>query len=254
MHGQFEETTSLGGRCESISAFFVELQELLAGKEKFILVFDGIDRQREAAPTLLPAIARLGETVCARYLKNQWLSTADEPQLSNLTTILIATTLQPHLLHHASIPHIHFPPYTRAETLSILSRTPLYALPPSSQSPHTTIDLNAEDTEWLWARFTAAVWDSLGQPAARSIPNFRDVCARLWPPFIQPILDGHYGAREFSKILVKNRSLFQSEDALSDSIVPTSTLSITTTKPKKRSSFPSRPQMHPTPPYPVYQS
>lgn len=62
-HGQLEEARTLDGRCESISAFVVELQDLLARKEKFILVFDGIDRQREAAPTLLPAITRLGEIV-----------------------------------------------------------------------------------------------------------------------------------------------------------------------------------------------
>ena len=62
-HGQFKEAAGLDGRCESISAFLVELQTLLAGEAKFVLVFDGIDRQREAAPTLLAAIARLGETV-----------------------------------------------------------------------------------------------------------------------------------------------------------------------------------------------
>lgn len=52
------------GRCESISAFVVQLQRLLEDQKKFILVFDNIDRQREAAPTLLPALARLGELVC----------------------------------------------------------------------------------------------------------------------------------------------------------------------------------------------
>ena len=62
-HGLSEEANGLDGRCESISAFVVELQRILEGREKFILVFDGIDRQREAAPTLLPAIARLGEIV-----------------------------------------------------------------------------------------------------------------------------------------------------------------------------------------------
>ena len=54
---------NIDGRCESISFFTVELQRLLEGREKFILVFDGIDRQRDAAPTLLPAIVRLGEMV-----------------------------------------------------------------------------------------------------------------------------------------------------------------------------------------------
>ncbi|KAL8906456.1 MAG: hypothetical protein Q9171_006268, partial [Xanthocarpia ochracea] len=52
---------SVDGRCESISAFVVQLRRLLEGQKKFILVFDNIDRQREAAPTLLPALARLGE-------------------------------------------------------------------------------------------------------------------------------------------------------------------------------------------------
>lgn len=58
-----ENMTNYDGRCDSISAFVVQLQCLLEGKGKFILVFDGIDRQREAPPTLLPAIARLGEIV-----------------------------------------------------------------------------------------------------------------------------------------------------------------------------------------------
>jgi len=53
----------LDGRCESISVLAVQLQQLLHRQKKFILVFDGIDRQREAPPTLLPAIVRLGEIV-----------------------------------------------------------------------------------------------------------------------------------------------------------------------------------------------
>ena len=141
----------------------------------------------------------------------------------------------PHLHHRASIPHIHFPPYTRAETLSILGRTPLplSSNQRSHRSLNDTIATSQDDVQWLWARFTAAVWDSLGQPAARTIPDFRDVCARLWPPFIQPIVDGHYGVREFSKLLVKNRSLFQSEQALLDGIVPPNPSS-TVFKPQKR--------------------
>ena len=62
-NGQLEEADKFDGRCESISAFTVELQRLLGESGTFILVFDGIDRQREAAPTLLPAITRLGEIV-----------------------------------------------------------------------------------------------------------------------------------------------------------------------------------------------
>jgi origin recognition complex subunit 5 len=60
------------GRCESLAQFVVELGMILNGrvpnsnmevKRRFVLVFDGIDRQREPPPTLLPALARLGELV-----------------------------------------------------------------------------------------------------------------------------------------------------------------------------------------------
>ena len=50
-------------RCESLSAFTVQLQRLLEGREKFVLVLDGVDRQRDAPPTLFPALARIGEVV-----------------------------------------------------------------------------------------------------------------------------------------------------------------------------------------------
>ncbi|KAL8739394.1 MAG: hypothetical protein Q9190_007802, partial [Brigantiaea leucoxantha] len=57
-HGPSQD---IDGRCENISAFVVQLQHLLQNQQKFILVFDGIDRQRECPPTLIPALVRLGE-------------------------------------------------------------------------------------------------------------------------------------------------------------------------------------------------
>jgi origin recognition complex subunit 5 len=51
------------GRCENISTLVSHLQKMLRSHDKFVLVFDGIDQQREAPPTLLPALARLGEFV-----------------------------------------------------------------------------------------------------------------------------------------------------------------------------------------------
>ena len=59
----FSAFNDIDGRCENLSALAVQLQRLLGGRKKFILVFDGIDKQREAQPTLLSAIGRLGEIV-----------------------------------------------------------------------------------------------------------------------------------------------------------------------------------------------
>ena len=124
------------------------------------------------------------------------------------------------------MPHIYFAPYTRAETLSILTKDvlPIYTTTSTSTSTQEETgsqqDITSEDAAWLWTRFIAAAWDSLGQNVARDIVSFREVCTRLWPPFVQPITDGLYGVREFSKLMVRNRGLFQSEAALLDTIIP----------------------------------
>lgn len=55
------------GKCEHISTLAVLLADALYSKRgevhKFVLVLDGIDKQREAPYTLLSALARLGEVV-----------------------------------------------------------------------------------------------------------------------------------------------------------------------------------------------
>jgi len=77
------------GRCENLAQLAVEVGKLLestSGKismnlhdeascTRFILVFDGIDGQRDAPPTLMPALARLGEIVsCSSLLKSTSLT------------------------------------------------------------------------------------------------------------------------------------------------------------------------------------
>jgi origin recognition complex subunit 5 len=56
---------ALPGRCESISVLENHLEDTLKHleTERFVLVLDGIDRQREAPSTLLPALARFGAIV-----------------------------------------------------------------------------------------------------------------------------------------------------------------------------------------------
>lgn len=63
------------GRCEQVSTLLILLNDIFAaarngemsngevGGADFVLVLDGIDRQREASQMLLAALARLGEMV-----------------------------------------------------------------------------------------------------------------------------------------------------------------------------------------------
>lgn len=76
-------------RCENLAQLAVGISRLLEGRIqsnpdglsypngfKFVIVLDGIDRQRDAPPTLLPALARLAEMVSWRRL---WLHSAIWP-------------------------------------------------------------------------------------------------------------------------------------------------------------------------------
>lgn len=81
-------------RCENLAQLVVGLGKLLEryrdgyprdhgrlGDQgmRFVLVFDGIDRQRDAPNTLLPALARMGEVVRYTYLLTQKTSTKHMP-------------------------------------------------------------------------------------------------------------------------------------------------------------------------------
>jgi origin recognition complex subunit 5 len=53
-------------RCDSLNGLVNQLEKILHGQPRLILVFDGIDRQREAPPTLMTALARFGSIVSVR--------------------------------------------------------------------------------------------------------------------------------------------------------------------------------------------
>ncbi|KAK3320972.1 origin recognition complex subunit 5 C-terminus-domain-containing protein [Cercophora scortea] len=183
-------------KCETVSQLTVALSKMLKytprpDNFRFVLVFDGIDRQREAPPTLLPALARLSEII------------------PNITTVFIATSPPAGFLHTPFVSHIHFPNYTKPEFVAILGASPPTPLPNTTQ---------AETTE-LWARFTAAVHDALARAASRILPSLRHACQALWPRFTAPILAGTHAPREFSKLLVAARVHFRDERLLDPGIV-----------------------------------
>lgn len=189
-------------RCENLSTLTSSVERLLEGTDKFVLVLDGIDEQREAPPTLLPTLARLGHIIPC------------------LSIVMIVTFPHPRLLHLPGAPHIYFSPYTREQVIQIACCQPQAIFSePLSPSANYSEELAAEDDAWLWSRFCAAVWDSLASGAARDIVAFRSILDKLWRPFVQPIVDGTYGTRDFTKLMVAQRRLFQAESCLLDSVI-----------------------------------
>ncbi|KAL4884384.1 hypothetical protein BJY04DRAFT_225628 [Aspergillus karnatakaensis] len=205
--GRRDEWEKFGkGRCEHVSSLAVLLGECLApspgfgkGVEKFVLVLDGIDKQREAPPTLLSALARLGEMI---------------PPLS--VVLILSSTPRPLFLQAVGVPHVNFLPYARKEAIAIILNAGAPAV----------LGLPVETSVQLYTHFVSAVYDSLVGPTASSIPVFKSICEKLWPQFVSPITSGEAppGDSEdwdFSRLLVKNRSLFrrQGESALVHRIV-----------------------------------
>lgn len=164
--------------------------------------------------------------------------------------MILSSTPRPLFLQASGVPHISFPPYTRKESIAII----LAAGAPAA------LDLPAETSAQLYPHFVSAVYDSLVGPTASSIPVFRNICEKLWPQFVSPITNGETppGGNEewdFSRLLVKSRSLFrrQGEDALVHRIVTEDALPSTTNgplfKPSSLLSAVSAPSPLPTLPY-----
>jgi origin recognition complex subunit 5 len=147
-------------------------------------------------------------------------------QIPELTNIFIIKSPRPHFLHTPGVPHIHFPPYSKAEAIQIL------ALHPSSVPSRAANPVDSEyenqipkDTKEIWTRFCGAVWDTLSKHSGRDILSFRDTCNRLWPQFSTPLHDGTFTTKDFSRLLVSKRSLLQNERVLVPSIIPTPIIS-----------------------------
>ncbi|PSR83126.1 origin recognition complex subunit 5 C-terminus-domain-containing protein [Coniella lustricola] len=183
-------------RCENLAHLTFELSKMLKydaqpQQRHFVLVFDEIDRQREAPPTLLPALARLSEII------------------PRLTTVFIVTNPPPNALLNTLVTHVHFPNYDKAEFVQILS------LAPPATLPNTT----ATESTDLWARFCGAVHDALIKSAARNLPSLQLACDSLWPRFTLPIREGNLTAKDFSKLLIAARVHFQDESLLDPGII-----------------------------------
>ena len=153
-------------------------------------------------------------------------------QVPNLSLVLTTTLpLTPSTLHCSSVSFLHFPSYTRSQLLTVLGASPpkIFLTPPSlEQFPDYTPDLAAEDDAWLWSRFLAAVYESLSKHTGRDVISFKNCATRLWRPFVEPVVSGQFGTRDFSRLMVNRRYLFQLEDSVLDCITNPNTTSTST--------------------------
>ncbi|EED15138.1 origin recognition complex subunit Orc5, putative [Talaromyces stipitatus ATCC 10500] len=202
--GMAEEWEKFGkGRCEHVSTLLILLGDIISAAksrknvddlngDKFVLVLDGIDRQREASQMLLAALARLGEMI---------------PSL--IVVLIMNTTPRPLFLQSSGVAHINFPPYTRKEAITIVTAAGLPRL--DGLSDEDNDKLSTTSMLGIYTQFVVTVYDSLVGPTAGTIPSFRSICERLWPRFLQPMTSGEDPGVgwDFTRLLLRNRAMFK---------------------------------------------
>ncbi|KAL7782662.1 origin recognition complex subunit 5 C-terminus domain-containing protein [Trichoderma ceciliae] len=202
-----DETSPL--RCETLAQLAASLSfifEKLLLRDRlthFVLVLDGMDKQKDPSPTLMPALARLCETIPC------------------LTCVFIVTTLPAGFLRACPTSYLYFPPYSKSELIQIMTLEPpppiFRTMPTAKEEIQDTV--SDPDVAILWTKFCAAVYDSLAQSAGRSLPSFKNSCHTLWPRFVAPIIACTYTPQQFSKLLIAARTSFQDEAFLNPKIV-----------------------------------
>ena len=150
-------------------------------------------------------------------------------QIPCLTIIFILSVPSSRAFSTSAIPHIHFPPYTKTELITILCKNPLRLhIPPSnppSRSP--TPETKAANDEadlvedlFVYSHFLGTVWESLAKSTSRNILQFKAITDKMWDEFVEPIRSGEYGTRNFSQLYVRQRNMFRMEHHILDEVVP----------------------------------
>lgn len=123
------------------------------------------------------------------------------------------------LFRRPGIPNVHFPLYGRSEAISILSSgfSPSHSWKPVTEDTRNSEKCKVQDKtglHQLYTQFLKAIYDSLAKYGARDLPVLKDVSSRLWPEFVKPVQDGLLKAKDISRLMIANRTLFQSEHGL----------------------------------------
>lgn len=204
------------GRAENATSLAVNLTAALkdVGRKHF-LVLDRADRQREAAAgsLLLAALARLGEIVPL------------------LTVLFVVTVPKTGFLSCAEVPHVYFSPYSKEESIKVLSKYARRITIPRDEEEGQEReeeeeedggddDDDAKEELYVWQKFCGTVWDALAKGTARNVVQFRAIVDEMWEPFVKPIADGKYGTRNYSSLYLLHKDMFQRETNIVDSVLP----------------------------------
>lgn len=182
---------------ENFGVFYTLLAKIFMAtspSEPYILVLDRIDEMPDVSFDLYSCFARISELSPIR----------------NMTIIFIVSSLEPRALVTLTIPHIYFPAYSKEEAMQILNESVICRI--NTESP-SNADLRLRD------KFFSLVVDTIGAYTGTNMRRLKAVCSKIWPVFVQPIIDEQFRPSEFVKLYKKCEYLFSSEAAVSEELV-----------------------------------
>lgn len=184
LRGDEENSNAIRAARKGIAAFISEL-EVLFNDAKYtdphVLVLDNIDQCFEPVADLIPALSKIRE----------------QSSITNLQIIFVLTTEVPRQVASGYLPLIHFNGYTEQQVAGILAYSDI------CHSPVPGLD------GMFWRQFSQMMVDLFFAYTGSDLGLMFDLCRKIWPQFIQPVISGQCGTNDFVKIYRANQGLFQ---------------------------------------------
>lgn len=214
-------TSSFDVVTENLTAFYTALDDFQksAGcdEDAHFLVLDRLDQMPDNPVDLITCLVRLAEI----------------SPVKNICPIFIISSLEPRALVTTHIPHIRFPSYTNDETLKILTETE------SGRSlchlPDSVLTSGEPDVQRarFWNHYCQILISTLSSYAGSDLYLIKTTAKRLWPTYIEPVLNGTFEITNTIALYRYNEALFTSETAVSDKLISAVP---TTSRPSSRPS------------------
>lgn len=184
--------------CDGLSSFVVMLEmllEKLGPEENHVLVLDRFDQCMEPVSELFAALLRLHEN----------------SRVENLSIVFITSSEDPWEIITNPVPRIFFRPYRQEEAVEILQQKQLCFF--------VREDLDGRSGNDFWRQYAKIIVDLFFAYTGSDLVLLSDICEKVWPSFIAPVLDGTYTQREFVKVYRESRALLNNDSIINNSSI-----------------------------------